>query len=304
MPQNKLVIGTRSSRLALWQAEYIKNILLGSIAGIEVELKHIKTEGDKILDKPLPEIGGKGLFTAELEAELLSHSIDIAVHSLKDLPTELPEGLKLAAVPARAEPNDALVGRAEKMTIATLPQNAIVATGSTRRKAQLLHIRPDLIIEGLRGNVPTRLEKLKNSNWAGALFAMAGLERLNIKDEKISKIGFNEILPAAGQGALGIEIAEDNRLAEVSVVKLTHAPTFLAVRAERAFLLALGGGCQTPIGAFCELRNNRLFLEGMVCSLDGIKHFRAKQEGTVNEPEALGAELAQELLKIGAGDIM
>lgn len=304
LSENKIIIGTRSSRLALWQAEYVKSMLLGSVRGIEVELKIITTSGDKIIDKPLPEIGGKGLFTAELEEELLAHTIDFAVHSLKDLPTELPDGLTLAAVPSRAYPNDALVTKKPDITIDNLPKGATVATGSTRRKAQLLHLRPDLNITGLRGNVPTRLQKLHDSDWDAAIFAMAGLERLNITHENISMIPFSQMLPAAGQGALGIEIASDNIAASAAAEKLIHMPTLLAVRAERAFLKSLGGGCQTPIGAFCEIKNNTLILDGLVCSSDGKEYFRESMTGAVSNPEALGESLAQHLLDIGANAII
>jgi len=225
MKKNKLVIGSRGSDLALWQARFVKKELERKNKNLSVEIKIINTKGDKILDVALSKVGDKGLFTKELENELLKGSIDIAVHSLKDLPTVLPEGLKLAAVTKRHPVEDVLIARKKGMTIKKLPEGAVVATGSLRRGSQLLHIRPDIKTEELRGNVPTRINKFLESDWDAIILARAGVERLKLNKHISSIIKTKDILPAVGQGALGIEIHTKNKFAEMMLKKIHHEKT-------------------------------------------------------------------------------
>lgn len=304
MKKNKLVIGSRGSELALWQAKFIKKELERKNKNLSVEIKIINTKGDKILDVALSKIGDKGLFTKELENELLKGSIDIAVHSLKDLPTVLPEGLKLGAVTKRHPVEDILIARKKGMTIKKLPEGAVVATGSLRRSSQLLHIRPDIKIEELRGNVPTRINKFLESDWEAIILARAGVERLKLSKYISSIISTEEILPAVGQGALGIEIREDNEFAKI-ILKLIHdEKTYVEVRAERSLLKALEGGCQVPIGAYAQVKSNGLYLDAVVGAVDGSVTFRKKLRGAKTNPEKLGQKLAKDLLKAGASVIL
>lgn len=302
--KEKLIIGSRGSELALWQANFVKKELEKKHRGLSVEIKIIKTKGDKILDVALSKIGDKSLFTKELEIELLNKRIDIAVHSLKDLQTQIPSGLKLAAVTKRHDVEDVLIARKKGITIHTLPENAIVATGSLRRRAQLQHLRPDIKVVDLRGNVPSRIKKFLESDWDAIILARAGVERLGLKKYISSYISKEEILPAVGQGALGIEIHEENKFANEIVKSIHHPDTFIAVTAERALLRALEGGCQVPIGAFAEVKLNGLYLDAMVGSLDGSVTFRKKVRGSKNYPEKLGKSLAKDLLKAGAKEIL
>ncbi|PKL83724.1 MAG: hydroxymethylbilane synthase [Ignavibacteriae bacterium HGW-Ignavibacteriae-3] len=304
MTKNKLVIGSRGSELALWQAKFIKKELERKNKNLSVEIKIINTKGDKILDVALSKIGDKGLFTKELETELLKGTIDLAVHSLKDLQTEIPNGLKLAAVTKRHAVEDVLIARKKGVKISNLPVNAVVATGSLRRRSQLLHLRPDIKVEELRGNVPTRIRKFKDSKWDAIILARAGVERLKLNKYISSIIKTAEILPAVGQGALGIEIREDNKRAEKVLKSIDHIKTFTAVRAERALLKALEGGCQVPIGAYAEVKPNGLYLEAVVGSVDGSITFRKKLCGTKTNPEKLGQKLAKDLLKAGADSVL
>ncbi len=304
MKKYKLIIGTRGSQLALWQANFVKKELEKKNKNLSVVIKIIKTKGDRILDVALSKIGDKGLFTKELEKELLNGTIDLAVHSLKDLQTEIPEGLKLAAVTKRHNVEDVLIARKKGITINDLKEGAVVATGSLRRKAQLLHLRPDLKIVELRGNVPTRIKKFVDSNWDAIILARAGVERLKLNKYISSFISLYDILPAVGQGALGIEIKENNSFVESLVSKINHQKTFIAVRAERALLKYLEGGCQIPIGAFAEVKSNGLYLDAVIASLDGTLTFRKKIRGSKENPEKLGESLAKDLLKAGAFEIM
>ena len=240
--KNKLIIGSRGSDLALWQANYVKREIRKANKSIAVEIKIIQTKGDKILDVALSKIGDKGLFTKELENKLLNGEIDIAVHSLKDLQTDIPKGLKLSAVTKRHEVEDVLIARKKRMDIDSLPEGAVVATGSLRRRAQLKHIRPDITVVELRGNVPTRIEKFLKSNWDAIILARAGVERLKLKKYISSIIEKEKILPAVGQGALGIEIRKNNKIAENILKLIHHENTYSAVLAERAFLKKLEGG--------------------------------------------------------------
>ncbi len=302
--RHKLTIGSRSSELALWQANYIRNELERHHKDLDVEIKIIKTKGDIILDVALSKIGDKGLFTKELELELLTGGIDIAVHSLKDLQTAIPEGLKLAAVTKRHGVEDVLIARRSNATIHSLPQNGTVATGSLRRRSQLQHMRPDLNIVELRGNVPTRIKKFMDSSWDAIILARAGVERLNMEEHISSYIRVDEILPAVGQGALGIEINAKNKLADELVQSVHDEDTFSAVSSERALLKTLEGGCQVPIGAYAQIKAGGLHLNAMVGSLDGSVCIRKEGDGQKDEPEALGRALAQDLLTAGADKIL
>lgn len=302
--KQKLIIGSRGSDLALWQANFIKKELKKAHKHISVEIKLIKTKGDKILDVALSKIGDKGLFTKELEIALLNREVDIAVHSLKDLQTEIPAGLKLAVVTKRHEVEDVLIARKKGTTIWTLKEGAVVATGSLRRRSQLLHLRPDIKVVELRGNLPTRIQKFLESNWDAIILARAGVERLGLKKHISSYINKEDMLPAVGQGALGIEIHKDNNFAEELLQALHHIETYQAVLAERALLKALEGGCQVPIGAFAEVKSNGLYLDALVGAIDGSITFRKKMKGTKREPEKLGKLLAKDLLKAGAKKIL
>ncbi len=301
--KNKITIGSRGSELALWQANFIKRELEKKNKYIAVEIKIIKTKGDKILDVALSKIGDKSLFTKELEVALLEKEIDIAVHSLKDLQTKIPDGLKLAAVTKRHSVEDVLISRKKGTAIFTLKENAVVGTGSLRRRSQLLHIRPDITTEELRGNVPTRIKIFLNSNWDAIILARAGVERLKLQKYISSYIPTDLMLPAVGQGALGIETRDENKLDEW-LSPLHHKDTHAAVMAERTLLSTLEGGCQVPIGAFAQVKPSGLYLDAYVGSLDGSLSFRKKLRGSKNLPEKLGRQLAKDLLKAGAKEIL
>ncbi|GBD87921.1 porphobilinogen deaminase [bacterium BMS3Abin03] len=302
--KRKIIIGSRGSELALWQANFIKKQLQKFHRNITVEIKVIKTSGDKILDVALSKIGDKNLFTKELEIELLKGTIDLAVHSLKDLQTEIPAGLKLAAVTKRHDVEDVLIARKKGTTVENLKEDAVVATGSLRRKCQLMHIRPDIKIVDLRGNVPTRIQKFLKSDWDAIILARAGVERLKLKKYISSFIKTDLILPAVGQGALGIEINKENKFVNELLQSIHHEDSYKAILAERALLKTLEGGCQVPIGAYAEVKPNGLYLDAMVGSLDGTITFREKVRGSKQNPEKLGRLLAKELLKAGAKSIL
>jgi hydroxymethylbilane synthase len=302
--KKRLIIGSRSSDLALWQTSYVKSEIEKYNKDVEVQTKLVNTKGDKILDVALSKIGDKGLFTKELETELLNGDIDIAVHSLKDLETKIPEGLKLAAVTRRHEVEDVLIAKKHGITIKMLPDNATVATGSLRRGSQIKHLRPDIHVIDLRGNVPTRIQKFIDSDWDAIILARAGVERLNLGRHISSFIDINEIVPAVGQGALGIEIKRDNTFADAILQSIHHENTCIAVTAERALLKALEGGCQVPIGAYAEVKSNGLYLFASVGSIDGTIQYRKKIRGSKKEPENLGKRLADDLLKAGAKEIL
>lgn len=302
--KHKLILGTRGSELALWQANFVKKELEKRNKNLSVELKIIKTKGDKILDVALSKIGDKSLFTKEIENQLLENKIDFAVHSLKDLQTQIPEGLKLAAVTKRHPVEDVLISRKKGTTIFTLPENAKVATGSLRRRSQLLHYRPDIRVCDLRGNVPSRIEKFLKSDWDAIILARAGVERLKLTKYISSFIPIELFLPAVGQGALGIETQEDNHIT-IEILQTIHDDnTFIATAAERSLLRSLEGGCQVPIGAYAEVKNNGLYLDAFVGSLDGTITFRKKIRGKKLNPEKLGKQLAKDLLNAGAKNIL
>ncbi|MHB1686359.1 MAG: hydroxymethylbilane synthase [Ignavibacteriaceae bacterium] len=302
--KSKIIIGSRGSELALWQANFVKKELEKKNKNVSVEIKIIKTTGDKILDVALSKIGDKSLFTKELEAALLSGQIDLAVHSLKDLQTQLPDGLKLAAVSKRHHVEDVLIARKKGTTLWSLKEKAVVATGSLRRKSQLMHLRPDIKITELRGNVPTRIEKFLKSDWDAIILARAGVERLKLSKHISSVISTEDILPAVGQGALGIEIREENKFVDEVLQSIHDEATYLAVLAERSLLRTLEGGCQVPIGAFAEVKPNGIYLDAMVGSLDGAITFRKKIRGSKKDSEKLGRNLAKDLLKAGAKEIL
>ncbi len=302
--KEKIIIGSRGSDLALWQANFVKRELEKKNKSVSVEIKIIKTKGDKILDVALSKIGDKSLFTKELEYELLNKNVDLAVHSLKDLQTQIPDGLKLAAVSKRHPVEDVLIARKKGVTINSLPDNAVVGTGSLRRKSQLLHLRPDIKTEELRGNVPTRIQTFLKSKWDAIILARAGVERLKLKKYISSIISSDEMLPAVGQGALGIEIHSDNKLVDEVVQSLHDESTYQAVLAERSLLRTLEGGCQVPIGAHAEVKSNGLYLDAIVGSIDGALTFRKKIRGSKSDAEKIGKSLAKDLMKAGAKEIL
>jgi hydroxymethylbilane synthase len=300
---NRLRIGTRGSPLALWQAGHVRDLLVKAHPGIRIELVPIQTKGDRVLDAPLAKVDSKGIFTREIEQALLSGAVDLAVHSLKDLPTTLPARLMIGAVCEREDPLDCLVTKGAR-SLAELPAEAVVATGSPRRKAQLLHLRPDLRIVDLRGNVGTRLRKLDESDWDAIVLAKAGLVRLGFENRISCVLGRKEMLPAVCQGALGIEIRQEDGKTAALVSPLDHAPSRLATAAERAFLASLGGGCQVPIAALARVGWGTLAIEGLVASPDGRTYLRRHIEGPASAAEALGKALGAEILEEGGGAIL
>lgn len=302
MKQN-VVIGTRGSKLALWQAEHIAGRIRARYPEIEVTLKKIVTTGDKILDVPLAKIGGKGLFTKELENAMLSGEIDLAVHSLKDMPTELPEGLMLAAITTRADASDAFVSLRYK-SLDALPQGAKVGTSSLRRRAQILKYRPDLQTIDLRGNLDTRIKKLENQEMDAIILATAGLKRLGLEQYITQILPIEICLPAVGQGALAIETRQAD--AEVlSVLEfLNDSETIAAVTAERAYLREVQGGCQVPVGVHGEVNGDQLLLEATILKIDGTREVREQICGCCSEAEELGIKLAQKMLAAGGKEIL
>ena len=298
-----LKIATRQSPLALWQAEHIRERLETLHAGLKVELVTFVTQGDKILDTPLAKIGGKGLFVKELEAALLDGRADLAVHSMKDVPMQLPEGLELAVICEREDPFDAFVSN-QYAHFDDLPQGAKLGTSSLRRKSQILKQRPDLDVIDLRGNVGTRLSKLDTGQYDAIILASAGLKRLNLHDRIRHTLTAEVSLPAVGQGALGLECrCEDQQVLDL-IMPLMHQDSNACVRAERAFNAYLEGGCQVPIAGFATLNDQELQVEGRVGSVDGVTLLRAKVQGVPEQAEALGVELAKKLLDQGAGELL
>jgi len=298
-----LKIATRQSPLALWQAEHIRARLQELHADLQVELVTFVTQGDKILDTPLAKIGGKGLFVKELEAALLDGRADLAVHSMKDVPMALPEGLSLAVICEREDPLDAFVSNTYA-SFDELPQGAKVGTSSLRRKSQILKARPDLEIIDLRGNVGTRLSKLDAGNYDAIILASAGLKRLGLADRIRHTFKPAVSLPAVGQGALGLECRDRDQAVLDLILPLLHAETDACVRAERAFNAYLEGGCQVPIAGYATLQDGKIAIEGRVGSVDGATLLRAELQGDVNQAEQLGVALAQNLLAQGAGDLL
>ena len=299
----KLRIATRRSRLALWQAEHVAALLRAAHDGLEVELVPMVTEGDRILDRALAEVGGKGLFIKELEVAMYEGRADLAVHSMKDVPADLPEGMTLACVLERADPRDAFVSN-HYPRLDALPRGARVGTSSLRRQCQLRHARPDLEVIQLRGNVDTRLRKLDEGEYDAILLAAAGLKRLGLDGRIASVVPAEASLPAVGQGIIGIECRAEDATTQRLVGALQHLPTRTCLEAERAFAARLQGSCQSPVAGFAELDGERLRLRGLVGAPDGSQVFADEAHGTAAEAAALGDALANTLLEAGAGPLL
>jgi hydroxymethylbilane synthase len=302
MPE-KLIIATRESQLALWQAHHIRDRLMALHPGLTVELLGMTTLGDQILDSPLSRIGGKGLFVKELEQAMYLRRADLAVHSLKDVPMDLPEGFELTAIPEREDPRDAFVSNRFK-SLAELPAGAKVGTSSLRRQAQLRARFPHLVVDTLRGNVNTRLRKLDEEQYDAIILASAGLKRLGFADRIAAILTPEESLPAVGQGALGIEILSGQSEIAKLLAPLNDAVTAACVLAERAMSRRLQGGCQAPIGGYAIEQDGRLHLRGFVADLEGVRLYRAEAEGAMNDPDALGHRVAQDLIDQGADRLL
>ncbi|MEW8585545.1 MAG: hydroxymethylbilane synthase [Candidatus Thiodiazotropha sp.] len=298
-----LTIATRKSPLAMWQAEHVAAALKKAHPDLRVELLGMTTQGDKILDTPLAKIGGKGLFIKELEQGLMSKEADIAVHSMKDVPVELPRGLHLPVIMRREDPRDAFVSNRYRH-IDELPQGGCVGTSSLRRQCQLAEMRPDLVIKSLRGNVNTRLRKLDEGEYDAIILAAAGLKRLGFEARITALIGPEQSLPAIGQGAVGIECRVDDQRVNALIAPLHHADTAHCVHAERAMNQRLNGGCQVPIAGYAMLESGNLWLRGLVGEPDGSRIIRGEVEGTTQEADAMGEGLAERLLEWGADDIL
>jgi hydroxymethylbilane synthase len=297
----KITIGSRGSALALWQANWVKDQL--AAAGHDVTIKIIKTSGDKLQNAALAASGTKGLFIKEIEEELLAGEVDLAVHSMKDLPTDLPKGLGVAAVPEREDPHDAFVSK-NGLKLQDLPAGARIGTSSLRRQSQLLALRPDLRVVPMRGNVDTRLRKLERGDCDALVLAGAGLKRLGFASHITNWFSESEICPAVGQGALAIEIKMQNTAVGEAVAQLDHPSTHMAVRAERAMLEALGGGCQLPIAAYAKSDSGDFQLTGVVADPDGTRLLRAQATGRPENPELLGKQVAEDLLRQGARELL
>jgi len=301
--ETRITIGSRGSKLALWQAEWVKARLETLHPGLHVAITVIKTKGDKILDVPLAKVGGKGLFVKEIEEALLSGDIDLAVHSMKDMPAEIPPRLGIGAIPERETPFDVLISR-ENQTFANLKTGARVGTSSLRRASQLRHIRPDVEIIPLRGNLDTRLRKLTTDNLDAIVLAAAGVKRLDLESRITQYLDPEVMLPAAGQGALCVEIRTDDPATAAFVKPLDHTATRVVIAGERAFLNHLGGSCQIPIAAFGEIIQNRFVLRGLVSNLDGTQIVTATREGAPDRSARIGVELAEHLISKGAAKIL
>lgn len=296
-----LVVGTRKSELALTQTNWVVNRLKQVSPGLKVSLEKIVTKGDRILNVTLSKVGGKGLFVKEIEQALLDKRIDFAVHSMKDMPGEMPKGLVIGAIPVRENPHDCLLSR-EGYTLADLPQGAVVGTSSLRRQAQILACRPDLKVEPVRGNLGTRLQKMKNGQFDAIVLAVAGLLRMNWNDEISQQLSLDQMLPAVGQGALAIQCREDDAELLQLLQKISHEETAKTVRAERAFLQSFQGGCHLPLAAYAEMVGEEVRLTGLVAQPDGKKILKATLQG--KEEWALGQQLAEQLMEQGAGQLL
>ncbi len=302
----KIVIGTRGSELALWQTPHVSSLLQSRFDGLEIEIKKVKTTGDKILDAPLSKIGDKGLFTKELDIALMEGEADIAVHSMKDIPTQIPEALTIAAVLEREDVRDIFIPNPGNpgLKLSEIPKRSEVATGSLRRRCQLLSLRPDLKIREVRGNLNTRISKLNDSSWSGMILAYAGITRLGMKNIIGEIIPLSVMLPAVGQGAIGIIARKNDPSVTAFLKELDHNITRIAVEAERAVLRRLEGGCQIPIGAHAEIDGNSITINALVGNLNGTQIIRDSISGkTVNHQE-LGTRLAEKLIGRGAGKIL
>jgi len=296
-------IATRESRLALWQAEHVAALLARAHPGLTVELTPMTTKGDQILDTTLAKIGGKGLFIKELETAMLEDRADIAVHSMKDVPADMPEGFEIVTVLEREDPRDALIS-ANYLAIDQIPAGSIVGTSSLRRQAQLQHARPDLKVEPVRGNVETRLRKLDHGNFSAILLAAAGLKRLGLEHRIAAFLPFEVSLPAVGQGAVGIETVAGNEEVAALLAPLEHAGTRSCVNAERAFAGGLGASCESPVAGFAVLEGDELFLRGLVATRDGASVLHGEIRGPIAAAADLGAALARDLFDRGAAALL
>lgn len=305
-PSNRIAvrIGSRGSKLALWQANHVRDLLAARYPEANISIVIIKTTGDKIFDQSLSKIGGKGLFTKEIEDALLKRKIDLAVHSLKDLPTSLPAGLRIGAITRREDVRDALLTVNGVSSVRALSVGARVGTSSLRRRAQLLRIRPDLRIEDLRGNLDTRVTKLKRGEYDAIVLAFAGLRRLGLGLEHAHPVPLTQILSAVGQGALAIETRDNDEQTNRMARALHHSATAAAVTAERALLAGLGGGCQVPIAAHARVLRGELKLRALVASVDGTHVVAGSVSGLPKEAAAAGQRLARRLIAKGAGEIL
>ncbi len=297
----KIVFATRPSKLARWQTNYVIQLLQQTVPDLVCEEIVITTRGDKELDKPLPEIGGRGLFTQELEAVLLFGHVDAAVHSLKDLPVEDTAGLTVGAIPTREDSRDVLVCP-QSCSLEDLPSGAVIGTSSLRRQAQVLCHRPDLKIESIRGNVDTRIRKVEEGQYDAAVMAGAGITRLGLDKHIATWLPLSIMLPAPGQGALGIQCRADDKTTLAILKKISDIDTTKSVRAERAFLLALGGGCSIPVGAYAEIKEDVIVMQGLVAETDGTRVIKVSGQG--EDPQVLGKQLAQKALTQGAGEML
>jgi hydroxymethylbilane synthase len=299
----ELVIGTRGSALAIWQAEWVQSRLRELEPGLLVSLKRIKTTGDRILDSPLAMIGGKGLFVKEIEEALAGGEIDLAVHSMKDVPTSLPVGMEILSIPAREDPRDALISRGG-VSLEKLRNGARIGTSSLRRQAQMLHARPDFQVSILRGNVDTRLRKLDADEYDAILLAAAGLRRLGLEQRITEFLSYDVCLPAISQGALGLEGRADDRFVRELVLRLEDRSTRMAVTAERGFLERLEGGCQVPIAAHAIVGDQTMTLRGLIASMDGHRLIQGSSEGPIGDAKKIGVALAERLLSQGGREIL
>jgi len=300
---DKIIIGTRGSKLALWQANFVKNEIESKYKSVKVDLKIIKTKGDKILDVPLAKVGGKGLFVKEIEEALLREEVDLAVHSMKDVPTFFPNGLYLPVITKREDYRDAFISK-NGLKLKEMPENSVIGTSSLRRKSQLINLRKDFQIKDLRGNVDTRLRKLDEGQFDGIILAVAGLKRMGFSNKIVEFLDEKVMIPAIGQGALGIEIREnDNKILDI-ISFLKDDKTFIEVSSERAFLKELEGGCQVPIGCYAKIENEKLKLIGFVADLKGERFIKDEFIGNKDEFINLGVKLARKILNQGAKDIL
>jgi hydroxymethylbilane synthase len=303
LTKTKIIIGTRGSKLALWQANWVKSKLVKSFPGLSAEIVIIKTKGDKILDVPLAKVGGKGLFVKEIEEALIANRIDMAVHSMKDMPAELLEGLSIGAIPERENPVDVLISR-NNFLLSQLPEKAKVGTSSLRRMAQLKNIRPDLVILPLRGNLDTRIRKLHSGELDAIILAAAGVKRLGLENLITEYLDENIMLPAVGQGALCIEIRKDDYNIMKFADSLDHSVTRAVVMGERAFLKRLEGGCQIPIAGHGKAENKMFTISGLVADLEGKTMIKETLSGPLNSSESIGTAIADKLLSRGAKKIL
>ena len=299
----KITIGSRGSQLALWQTHHIKALLEQAHPGLEVEIKKITTRGDAIQDVPLPKIGDKGLFTAEIEAELLADAIQLAVHSLKALPTTLPDGLAYGGSPQRADARDALISLKWK-SIEEIPENGVIATGSLRRKAAILNLKPGMQFTDLRGNIDTRLRKLKENGWDGIIMAAAALKRLEMEDQIAALLDPDIFVPSVSQGAIGLEVNTSRPDVQELLDVIVDRDTVICCQAERAFGRKLEGGCSVPLGAWARMDGDQLKLTGFVSNYAGTQQIRESLTGSPDDPEGLGMKLAERYIDLGAKELL